>query len=181
MQLGHINIRGKETDTGKMIFRYVLLLAMLPVSAALCAAEAGMQAPDFNLEALQGDGSGTLSDYRGKVVLLDFWASWCGPCRKSLPLYNQMYRELSDENFEIIAINTDEDPADGLKFLERLPVDYLVLQDPGASTPPLYQLKVMPSSYLIGPNGVIQKTFVGFREGEMAAVRSAVEELLNAQ
>ena len=142
--------------------------------------EIGDPAPAFELETLGGAGSRSLTDYQGKTVLLDFWASWCGPCRKSLPLYNQMYAELGDENFEIIAINTDEDPADGLHFLERYPVDYMVLQDPAASVPPLYQLKVMPSSYLIDRNGIIRNIFLGFREGEMEGVQTAVEGLLNA-
>ena len=162
-----------------MLFRYALLL-LLPISAATGAAEMGKQAPAFSLEALGGTSTHSLVDFRGKVVLLDFWASWCGPCRKSLPLYNQMYRELGDKNFEIIAINTDEDPADGLKFLERYHVDYLVLQDASASTPPLYQLKVMPTAYLIDQDGVIQNIFAGFREGEIVSVRNDVEELLDA-
>jgi thiol-disulfide isomerase/thioredoxin len=160
--------------------RYTLVLALLPISAAVCAVEIGTRAPTFELEALGSANTKSLTEFRGKVVLLDFWASWCGPCRKSLPLYNHMYQELFGQDFEIIAINTDEDPADGLKFLERFPVDYLVLKDPTATTPPLYRLKVMPSSYLIDQNGVIQNIFAGFHEGEMVTVRNAVEELLNA-
>lgn len=163
-----------------MNFRYVIPLLLLLNAASVIAVEIGDPAPEFALEALGTTEITALSDYRGKVILLDFWASWCGPCRKSLPLYNQMYLQLASEQFEIIAINTDEDPADGLRFLERYPVDYLVLKDPIASVPPLYQLKVMPSSYLIDQNGVIQKIFQGFREGEMVTVRNAVEGLLNA-
>ena len=173
-------VSGQEPGTGMKFIRYALLLLLLPISAAVSAVEIGRQAPAFELETLGVMGTRSLVDFRGKIVLLDFWASWCGPCRKSLPLYNQMYNELGDTNFEIIAINTDEDPADGLRFLERYPVDYLVLKDPVATVPPLYQLKVMPSSYLIDQNGVIQNIFAGFREGEMAAVRNAVEGLLNA-
>ena len=143
--------------------------------------EIGEPAPAFELETLGGADTRALTDYQGKIVLLDFWASWCGPCRKSLPSYNQMYAELSDQNFEIIAINVDEDPADGLFFLERYAVDYLVLQDSGASVPPLYHLKVMPSSYLIDRDGIIQKIFFGFREGEIERVQTAVEGLLRAK
>ena len=164
-----------------IFFKNTLLLPLLLISVAVNAAEIGKPAPAFELEALGVTDTGALADYRGKIVLLDFWASWCGPCRKSLPLYNQMYRDLAGENFELIAINTDEDPADGLKFLERYPVDYLVLKDPGATVPPLYRLKVMPTSYLIDENGIIRNIFPGFREGEMVMVRTAVEGLLNAK
>ena len=118
-----------------MFFRSAVLLLLLLISAAMSAVEIGESAPAFKLETLGGAATRALTDYHGKIVLLDFWASWCGPCRKSLPSYNQMYAELGDQNFEIIAINIDEDPTDGLLFLERYAVDYLVLKDPGASVP----------------------------------------------
>jgi thiol-disulfide isomerase/thioredoxin len=161
-------------------FQLAALSLLMLTSVGTNAAEVDEPAPDFQLEVLGVAGVGSLADYRGKIILLDFWASWCGPCRKSLPLFNEMYADLRGREFEIIAINTDEDPADGLRFLERYPVDYLVLKDPGTSVPPLYRLKVMPSSYLIDKNGVIRKIFQGFREGEMEEVRTAVEGLLNA-
>ena len=161
-------------------FRTAALSLLFLFPAAVGAVGTGESAPAFELEVLGGSGVAGLTDYRGKVVLLDFWASWCGPCRKSLPLYNEMYAELKDKNFEIIAINTDEDPAEGLRFLARYPVDYVVLKDPGASIPPLYQLKVMPTSYLIDGNGIIQEIFLGFREGEMEHLQAAVEALLHA-
>jgi thiol-disulfide isomerase/thioredoxin len=162
-----------------MFFRYSLLLSMLLYPAALFAVEIGQEAPAFELHPITDGDVSRLLDSRGKVVLLDFWASWCGPCRKSLPLYNHMYLELADRNFEIIAINTDENPDDGLRFLERYPVDYPVLKDPGATVPPRYQLKAMPTAYLIDRSGRIHSIFAGFREGEMTKVRTAVEKLLN--
>lgn len=163
-----------------MFLRHAVLLLLLLISASANAVEIGEPAPAFKLETLGDASVRALADYHGKIVLLDFWASWCGPCRKSLPLYNRMYAELAGEQFEIIAINTDEDPADGLLFLERYPVDYVVLKDPDATVPPLYQLKVMPSSYLIDRNGIIRHIFAGFRKGEMVKVRAAVEGLLDA-
>ena len=164
-----------------MFFRSAVLLLLLQISAAVSAVEIGEPAPAFELETLGGAATRALTDYQGKIVLLDFWASWCGPCRKSLPSYNQMYEELGDQDFEIIAINIDEDPTDGLLFLERYAVDYLVLKDPDASVPPQYQLKVMPSSFLIGRDGIIKKIFLGFREGEMERLQTAVEGLLHAK
>jgi thiol-disulfide isomerase/thioredoxin len=87
-------------------------------------------APPFTGQEIHGGGSISLSDYRGKVVFIDFWASWCPPCLASLPAYDKMYRELGNAEFEFIAINVDEDTEDGIFFLEDHPVSYPVLADP---------------------------------------------------
>ena len=87
----------------------------------------GADAPDFSLPALETGGEISLEDFRGKVIYLDFWASWCGPCRKSLPLYEQMKKSFPPDRFEIIAINLDEDRNDAARFLEKHPVSYTML------------------------------------------------------
>ena len=121
-----------------------------------------------------------MEDYRGKVVYLDFWASWCGPCRQSLPMLDQLRQEVGADKFEVIAINLDETPEEGLAFLKQFPVSYTVLVDQQKLTPRQYQLMGMPSSFLIDQQGVIRSSHTGFRKSDIEKIRKSVEALLEA-
>jgi len=135
-------------------------------------------APPFSLPDIYSGESKTLEDYKGKVIYLDFWASWCGPCRQSLPLLNELRDELGSEYFEVIAINLDQNPEDGKRFLQKYPVNYPVLTDTTGSTPQKYQLSGMPTSYLIDQNGEIQGVHEGFRSSDIDKIRKAVQTLM---
>lgn len=107
-----------------------------------------------------------LVDYRGKVVLVDFWASWCPPCLLSLPAYEQMYREIGTEEFELIAINVDEDTEDGLDFLQDHPVSYPVLADPKGEIGIPYGIRSLPRSLLLDRDGRVIATYKKFKAGD---------------
>ncbi|MEQ3694108.1 MAG: TlpA disulfide reductase family protein [Alcanivorax sp.] len=119
----------------------------------------------------------TLASYHGKVIYLDFWASWCTPCRKSLPALNLLRNELADQGFEVLAINLDESPEEGLEFLEEIPVDYPTLFD-DSGTAAAYQLRGMPTAYLIDRDGNLQAQHVGFNPKELPSIRAAIVDLL---
>ncbi len=144
----------------------------------LCAAlKAEPIAPDFTLPNLQAASEHSLSDYRGKVIYLDFWASWCGPCRDSLPALDALQKELGVKMFEVLAINLDADPRDGLRFLKQYPVSYTVLTDPDGSSARNYELVGLPSSVLLDQHGVIVSSFQGFHPGHIKKLRKAIRIL----
>ncbi len=116
--------------------------------------------------------------YRGKVVYLDFWATWCPPCRKSMPALNKLRNELVSSGFEVVAINLDEKQEDAEQYLKKYPVDYPVIFDSTASCPKVYELKGMPTSYLIDQQGVIQDVHIGYRHGDIKKIRNKVQALL---
>jgi len=152
---------------------------MLSLITNVSWAESDAQpAPPFSLPDIYSGESKTLEDYKGKVIYLDFWASWCGPCRQSLPLLNELRDELGSEYFEVIAINLDQNPEDGKRFLQKYPVNYPVLTDTTGSTPQKYQLSGMPTSYLIDQNGEIQGVHEGFRSSDIDKIRKAVQTLM---
>lgn len=154
------------------------LLALLLSGTAL-AVEEGEPAPDFTLPSIHADQADiTLSDLEGKVVYVDFWASWCAPCLTSLPLYNELYHEYKDQGLEIVAINVDNPIEEGLYFLEDTPLDFLIPADPDGETAELFEVIGMPTSYLIGPDGTVQMVHMGFRSGDMEIIEAAVQELL---
>ena len=93
---------------------------------------------------------------------MDIWASWCGPCRKSLPILNEIRRKYLSQGFEVVAVNVDEKLSDALTFLDKYP-DYPVLLDPKGSLAQAYQLQGMPTAYLIDEKGVIIYKHVGFK------------------
>lgn len=119
-----------------------------------------------------------LEKYRGKVIYLDFWATWCPPCKKSMPFLNALRNEFLDQGFEIIAINVDEDSEDAWLLLQQFPVDYLIAMDPAGLCPKEYNVKAMPSAYLIDRQGKIRYIHLGFRNSDKNEIRTSVMELL---
>lgn len=124
-------------------------------------------------------GSGIqLADYTGKVVFLDFWASWCGPCRKSFPWMNDMHTKYSDDGLVIVAVNVDNDLAEANRFLSDYPARFQVHFDEDKSFAREYEVVAMPSSFLIGRDGQVVDQHLGFKvlkqDEYEAAIRSAL-------
>lgn len=113
-----------------------------------------------------------LSDYRGKVIYLDFWQSSCVSCRESMPLLSQQRDEFLRHGIEIIAVNTDANPRDALVFVDNHPVDYPVVSDPGAQVANAYGLKGLPTAYLIDRDGTVQDVHEGFDSQDIAQIRA---------
>jgi len=151
-----------------------LLCLLLLMVQAVAAQEA---APLFTGVAVNTEQQISLADYRGKVVFLDFWASWCAPCRASLPAYEQMRQEIGTEEFEIIAINVDENTSDGLEFLAQHPVSYPVLADPNGEIGIPYGIRTLPRSFLLDRNGQIITSQKSFKAGDEIELKQEIEEL----
>lgn len=138
----------------------------------------GEQAPAVSLPSLTSSGDISLASLRGKVVYLDFWASWCPPCRVSFPQFEDMRQELGPQGFEIYAINVDETEADAFTFLEAAPVSFPLVRDAAGVTPKAYGLRGMPTGYLIDREGIVRKVHQGFRKSDGAKLRAAIVKLL---
>ncbi len=153
--------------------------ALLLLTMPAIAVEEGDPAPDFTLPSIHpGQPEISLSALEGKVVYVDFWASWCAPCLTSLPLYNDMYHRYKDQGLEVLAISVDNPVEDGLDFLEDTPLDFLIPADPNGETAELFEVFGMPTSYLIDRNGVVKLVHMGFRDGDMDIIERAVQEAL---
>lgn len=152
-----------------------LLLLLLPILAS-----ADNQAPDFALPTQNGTEI-RLSDLKGQVVYLDFWASWCGPCRRSFPWMNQLHKQSDPNQFKIIAINLDSDETQARKFLSNLPADFTVAFDPKGLTAEAYQLPGMPTSYLIDQQGRVVSRHVGFLVSDTVKIEEDIQQLLQGE
>lgn len=143
------------------------------------AAEVGQQAPSFTLPTLLQDQPTALDSFKGKVVYLDFWASWCAPCRTSFPILNKLHEKLKGQGFEVVAVNVDEDKTNAEKFLKEIPVGFTVLRDAtGEWADKQYAVESMPTSYIIDKQGVIQKVHKGFTSDDVAEIEHKITELL---
>lgn len=158
----------------------VLIVTCLLVSLTSIAATEGEPAPGFSLPALNSETIYRLSDLQGKVVYLDFWASWCAPCRVSFPEIIQLKHDLADKPFEVIAITVDENPEDAKRFLRRYNVPYPILLDSDGQFATRYSLPGMPTSFVIDQQGVIQLRHSGFKPGDMTIIQEKIERLLSA-
>jgi len=122
-----------------------------------------------------------LQKLKGKVVYLDFWASWCVPCRKSFPWMNDMHSRYSGKDFSIVAVNLDSSRSDALKFLKNLPAKFDIAYDPDGKVASKYKLKVMPSSYLIDKNGALVLAHKGYREDDSNEIEKKIQKLINSK
>lgn len=155
----------------------ILMAVALIVSVPVMAAEEGKPAPGFTLESLDG-ANVKLNELRGTVVLVNFWASWCGPCRTEMPLLDELYRQYKDYGFTILGINLDEERSRALKLLDKVPVTFPVLFDPENSTSETYQVDAMPTTVLIDRNGVVRYHHRGYKDGFMDKYEQQVKALV---
>ena len=121
-----------------------------------------------------------LSAYEGRVVILDFWASWCVPCLRSFPWLNSMHDKYSNEGLVIIAVNLDNDRAAAKQFLVEHPPKFIIYYDEEKQLAREYDVQAMPSSYLIGRDGTIQSHHVGFKVKRQDEYEAAIVEALQA-
>ena len=156
---------------------FLLIHCSLLTTQAL-ALEVGDTAPSLSLPSIFADQAAIdLDALRGKTVYVDFWASWCAPCLRSMPAYNELYNRLKGEDFEFVAINVDNPIEDGLDFLIDEPLDFLIPSDPDGEAAELFGVIGMPTSYLIDPEGTIRLVHMGFRDGDMEEIEAAINEL----
>lgn len=157
----------------------VLLCTLLAVcaQAAKPAKTAYGPAPDFTLKSLTGE-TVRLSSLKGQVVMLNFWASWCAPCRQEMPLLNKIHTDYHKAGFTLLGINLDDQTSAAQEFLKSTPVVFPVLLDSKGKVAELYKNTAMPSSYFIDKKGNFVHLHQGYRPGEEETYRKVIKKLL---
>ncbi len=159
--------------------RFIVIVALaLALCSPVQAARSGTAAPACTLQTL-GEGSQIhVEQFKGKVVYVDFWASWCAPCVRSFPFMNELDREFRDRGLQVLAINLDEKLEDAQKFLAKHPARFILAADRSGQCPRDFGVRGMPSSYLVDRRGIIRHVHLGFRPGDARKLRALVEQLL---
>jgi len=133
--------------------------------------------PSISLESSQGV-KVDLGALKGKVIYVDVWASWCGPCRKSLPWMKEIKQRYESKGFDIVAVNVDSNKKDAEAFLGSLNPNFQVLFDPQGSFPEQCKVESMPSSFLIGKDGKVISIFPGFHPGDDQKIEAKIKEVV---
>ncbi|MCC7383792.1 MAG: TlpA family protein disulfide reductase [Deltaproteobacteria bacterium] len=173
-----------------MLARHALSTALLTACAvALLGACASTRAVgptvpagplSFDLLDLDGKSVSAERDLRGRVVLVDIWATWCTPCEASFPFYAELYRRHQERGFDLVAISVDAENGEVARFLERHPVPFKILRDPGGKVPAMLDAKAMPTAVLLDRDGRVVYVHAGFESGDQAEIEAAVQKLLAA-
>ena len=156
--------------------RVLLLLCFLVAGAAAEKPSLGQPAPNFSLMALGTKESITLESMRGKVVLLDFWASWCVPCRRLMPKLSEL--KTRHPNMEVLAVSVDENITKALTFLRSVEPDLKAAHDAGQKTAAAYGLEGMPSCFLIDPKGILRFRHDGYTASDVEKIEREAGLLL---
>jgi len=162
--------------TAGALLRALVVMALAASSGGLNAASVGQGAPEFELPG--ANAAVRLSELRGKVVYVDFWASWCAPCKQSFPWLNEMHARYRGLGLEIVGVNVDTRRSDADRFLAQVPARFTLAFDAQGDTAGRYAAQGMPASYLIGRDGTIVATHVGFRVEDKGRIEGEIRHAL---
>lgn len=160
-----------------MFRRIMMVLALLAATAVVHAEALSGVAPDFTLKSRSGDNV-KLSELRGDVVMINFWASWCAPCRQEMPLLEDMYQKYSDLGFTLLAVNVEEDSSQAANLLREIPVTFPVLYDNKNVVSKLYKVVAMPSTVIVDRDGNMRYLHRGYLPGYEKEYAKQVKELI---
>jgi thiol-disulfide isomerase/thioredoxin len=160
--------------------RIALAICVIVSAAAASALSVGEAAPAFALPTATGE-TVALDKLKGRVVYVDFWASWCGPCRRSFPWMNELQQKYGSAGFSVVGVNVDKRRSDAEKFLQQTPATFTIVYDPAGKTPEAYGVKGMPSSYLVDASGKVVAVESGFRDEQKAEFEARIKTLLPAR
>ncbi|MCH7610416.1 MAG: TlpA family protein disulfide reductase [Chloroflexi bacterium] len=177
-------IRWGATVLGVVVLGAIwIAVSQVPASAttggAIPSPREGFLAPDFTLETLQGE-TVTLSDLRGKAVVVNLWASWCPPCRAEMPALQAAYEADRGRGLEILAVDMtyQDTEQDALRFIEEFGLTFTIPMDRDGTVARQYLLRALPSTFFVGPDGVITKVVIGGPMSE-ATIRTNVQAMLD--
>ncbi|MGS2723066.1 TlpA disulfide reductase family protein [Porticoccus sp. GXU_MW_L64] len=155
----------------------IFVAAILGFAIIGTTANAADKAPDFTLKSNSGDNL-RLAEQRGSVVMLNFWASWCGPCKQEMPLLDDLYKRYSRAGFTILGVNVERDPEDAKRVLRDIPVSFPVLFDTESSVSKAYDVSAMPTTVMIDRDGNIRHLHKGFKPGYENEYRKQIKQLI---
>lgn len=165
------------TFLARLLGAAALALCATALQAASPPVAPARGAPDFTLPSIGGPNL-RLQEQRGRVVLVNFWATWCGPCRVEMPHLNRLYDKYRDAGFVLLAVNIDEDPKNAANLASKLGMRFPVLLDTDKKVSRLYDLSAMPSTMLIDRDGRVRYTHRGYRDGYEQTYEQQIRELL---
>ncbi|MFI4867778.1 MAG: TlpA disulfide reductase family protein [Steroidobacterales bacterium] len=148
-------------------------VAGLPAASAA----AGTPAAAFQLPAAAGDPV-NLADLKGQVVLINFWASWCGPCRQEMPVLDQLYRKYKTAGFTLLGVNVEPKSGDAISFLKATPVSFPILFDTQSKVSTLYEVSGMPSTVIVDRKGNIRYVHHGYKPGDEGQYQDQIRSLM---
>ena len=164
--------------------RFALLAVLLVAVPGFFAASsltspglAGQEAPDFALKSATGANL-RLSEHRGNVVMINFWATWCGPCRQEMPLLDDLYVRYERAGFSLLGVNIDDDSSRAMEMAEELGVSFPVLFDERKEVSKLYQVEAMPVTVLVDREGTIRHVHLGYQPGYEEKYLTEIRALL---
>ncbi len=159
--------------SGMMLAGFVAL----GLAAGAQAASLKGPAPNFTLKAMTGKNL-KLSEMAGNVVLINFWASWCGPCREEMPLLNDLHNKYEPLGFTVLGVNVEEDPQNARGFLKNFPVDFPVVLDNQNRVSKQYNVIAMPTTVVVDRDGNVRYLHKGYKAGDEAKYRKIVKKLV---
>ena len=168
-----------QSRTGRMPWLRAVVAGALIASTAIASSSTSRPAPDFTLASRAG-GKVALTQLRGQVVMINFWASWCGPCRQEMPLLDKMYRKYKPLGFTLVGVNVEPDSTGADGYLKTTPVTYPILLDRENKVSALYNVSAMPSSVIVDRKGRVRYVHHGYKPGDenefLTQIRTLVKE-----